>query len=186
MTAPQDPTPEQLIAEMLDRRHRRASVSDGETMMIDPGKVLDNIEDAMRRLDVDIDTPVSIEDDVVTLAELTSLIKNLHMGPSLITHVVNTAMAILTARYPAELVTLPLPVEFDLRELHPIRMGDRPHQVAKDVFNRRIAAGVDLDSDDIDEVIDSLEVPDRIHVFVAVFYMYGSKLGALKHRTGID
>lgn len=178
-------TAAQLVNEMLDRYHRRASISDGEKMMIDPGQVLDNIVEAMRRLDVDIDTPVSIEEDVVTLAELTSLIQHLHMGPHLIVHAVNTAMAIMTPRYPEDLVNLPLPDEYDLRKLHPLKMGDRPHQVAKDIFNQRITAGADLESDDIDDVIDSLDVPDRIQVFVAVFYMYGTKIGALKHTTGI-
>lgn len=178
-------TAAQLVNEMLDRYHRRASISDGEKMMIDPGQVLDNITEAMRRLDVDIDTPISIEEDVVTLAELTSLIQNLHMGPHLIVHVVNTAMAIMTPRYPEDLVNLPLPDEYDLRKLHPMKVGDRPHAVAKDLFNRRLTGEADLEFDEVEAAVAECDAADQIHTFVAVFYMYGVRLGALKYTTGI-
>src|SRR5690606_24533691 len=100
-------TTARLVNELMDRFHNRASIDDGTTMMIDPGKVLDNITEAMRRLDLDIATPISIENDVVPLAELQTLIQQLHMAPTLISHVLNTGMEILTARYPADLVTTP-------------------------------------------------------------------------------
>lgn len=178
-------TAAQLVNEMLDRHHRRASISDGEKMMIDPGQVLDNITEAMRRLDLDIDTPVSIEADVVPLAELQTLIQQLHMAPTLISHVVNTAMEILTARYPTQLVTTPLQPEFDLREMHPLQMGDRPHAVAKDLFNRRLTAEADLEFDEVEAAVAECDAADQIHTFVAAFYMYGVRLGALKYTTGI-
>jgi hypothetical protein len=28
-------------------------------------------------------------------------------------------------------------------------------------------------------------VPDQMELFVTLFYMYGTKVGAMKHRTGI-
>ena len=49
---------------MLNPYHQRASVSEDDRMLIEPGKVLANIALAMERVDTDISTPVSIEDDV--------------------------------------------------------------------------------------------------------------------------
>jgi len=42
-------------------------------MLIEPGKVLANIALAMERVDTDINTPISIEDDVAPVDELMSL-----------------------------------------------------------------------------------------------------------------
>lgn len=87
-----DPQTEQAVSELLDRYHPRASISDGGEMLIEPGKVMANIAFAMERVDTDIDTPISIEQDVAPAAELMSLIQDLRLGPVLALHVVNTAM----------------------------------------------------------------------------------------------
>ena len=111
-----DPDPQaQAASELLDRYHPRASMSDGDRMVVEPLKVLENIAFAMERVDTDIDTPISVEEDVVPFHELASLIQDLRMGPTLAIHVVNTAMRIMSARYPAELVNTPLPAGYDLR-----------------------------------------------------------------------
>jgi hypothetical protein len=101
-SGPEEPDPDeqaqQAVSELLDRHHPRASLSEGDRMVMVPGKVLENIAFAMERVDTDITTPVSIEADVISLDELMSLIQNLGMGPSLAVHVVNTAMRIMSAR----------------------------------------------------------------------------------------
>jgi hypothetical protein len=61
-------------------------------MMLDPSQVLENIGNAMERVDTDINMPISIEEDVAALGELMAMIQDLLMGPSLMVHVVNTAM----------------------------------------------------------------------------------------------
>jgi hypothetical protein len=43
--------------------------------------VLENIREAMERLDLDINTAISIEEDVVTLDELLAMIEHMRMGP---------------------------------------------------------------------------------------------------------
>jgi hypothetical protein len=105
-----EPGPEpQAAGELLDQYHPRASISDGDQLLIVPGKVLENIAFAMERVDIDIDTAVSIEGDVAPVDELVSMVENLRLGPTLAVHVANTAMRIMSARYPEELVRTPLP-----------------------------------------------------------------------------
>ena len=94
-------------------------------------------------------------------------------------------MKIMSARYPADLVRAPLPPEYDLRKLTPLKFADEQHQIAKTVFNRRAASQVDLDQEDIPEA-EALDAEGQVQVFVALFYMFGTKVGALKHRTGLD
>ena len=45
-----------------DRDHPRASLEDGDQIIVNAGQVLENIAMTMERVDVDIDTPVSIDD----------------------------------------------------------------------------------------------------------------------------
>ena len=60
----------------------------------------------MERIDTDIDSPISIEEDVVTHDEARVLAQN--MRPRLVVHVANTATRIMSARYPEDLVRRPL------------------------------------------------------------------------------
>jgi hypothetical protein len=178
--------PQQAPDELLDPYHPRASTSDGDRLIMIPGKVLSNIAFAMERVDTDINTPVSIEEDVATVEELVGMVSDLQLGPTLAVHVVNTAMRIMSARYPAELARRPLPPEYDLRKLFPLQaITDQQHEIAKTIFNRRATSTTDLAEDDVPEVA-ALDVPGQVQVFVALFYMYGSKVGAMKHRTGIE
>lgn len=175
----------QQASEFVDPYHRRASLHDGDRVIIQPGKVLNNITEAIERVDLDINTEVSIEDDVVTVDELMSLIQNLLLGPTLAVHVVNTAMRIMSARYPAELVRTPLPPEYDLRKILALNVTDQQHTIAKSIFNQRTTSATDLTEDDIAGQLEPLAVPDQMELFVTLFYMYGTKVGAMKHRTGI-
>jgi hypothetical protein len=168
---------QQAVNEMLDRYHPRASVSDGDRMLIQPGKVLTNIAFAMERVDTDISTPVSIEEDGASVDELVSMVRDLGLGPALAVHVANTAMEIMSARYSEELVRRPLPPQFDLRELAPLTITDQQHEIAKTIFNRRATSAADLAEDDVPE-LESLGMADQVQVFVALFYMFGKKVGA--------
>jgi hypothetical protein len=180
-----DPRAQEAARELLDRYHSRASISDGDRMILAPGKVLENIAFAMERVDADINTPISIEEDVAPLDELVSLIQSLRMGPALSVHVVNTAMRIMSARYPAELVRTPLPPQYDLRKLAPLSVTGQQHEIAKTIFNRRTTSTADLTEDDVPE-LEPLDMTDQIQIFVVLFYMFGTKVGAMKHRTGIE
>ncbi|MEO6083108.1 MAG: hypothetical protein ABIQ18_08375 [Umezawaea sp.] len=136
-------------------------------------------------MDLDINTPISIEEDVVPLTELLTLIQTLALGPTLAVHVVNTAMRIMSVRYPEDLVRTPLPSQYDLRKIVPLTMSDREHAIAKALFNRRTASAVDFTEDDIAEDLAPLQANDQLQVFVALFFMYGNKIGAMKYTTGI-
>lgn len=171
--------------EFMDQDHPRAGVSDGGRIMLNPGKLLKNVTSAMERVDLDINTPVSIDDDVVGADELWALVEKMRMGPTLVVHVVNTAMRIMSARYPAELVQRPLPPEYDLRQLVQLEIDQPEHDVARAVFNRRTVSEVDLTESDIPEV-DELGMPEQAVVFMALFFMCGTKVGAMKQRTGIE
>jgi hypothetical protein len=74
---------QQTVRELLDQDHPRASVSEGDRITVLPGKVLENIALAMERVDLDINTEISIEEDVVPFDELTALISSMGMGPVL-------------------------------------------------------------------------------------------------------
>lgn len=77
---PGEPDPDeqaQQVSELLKRYHPRASMSDGDLMIIELSKVLENIAFTMERVDADINTPISIAEDVVTVDELMSLIQDL-------------------------------------------------------------------------------------------------------------
>ncbi len=175
------------VHELLDRYHDRASMTDGDQVVIDPGQVLDNIAFAMERVDTDIDTPVSIDDDVVPVNELWTLVQGLQMGPTLAIHVVNIAMRIMAARYPDELVRAPLPEAFDLRAIHPaIDLTDQQHEISKTIFNLRTTSATDLTEHDVESEMNPLDAGGKANVFVGLFYMVGTKIGAMKHRTGIE
>lgn len=176
---------EQAVRELLDRRHQRASITSADGQMtLEPSQLLTNIVDTMERIDLDVDTEVAVE-DAASVEELAALVGQLRMGPLLMAHVVNNAMRIMSARYPAELVRSPLPPVYDLRKLVSLKLDDREHAVAKEIFNRRTASPVDLTEADVADV-DQLSTPSQLQVFVALFYMYGTKVGALKFRTGIE
>lgn len=173
--------------ELLDQYHPRASMSDGDRFVVAPGKVLENVTLAMERVDLDIDTAISIEEDVASHDEVLSLIDELRMGPTLAIHVVNTAMRIMSARYPSELVGAALPPVYDLRKIAPqLTLSDAEHDAAKSIFNRRTASVEDLTEEDISAELASLDVPEQMAVFIALFCMYGTKVGAMKSRTGIE
>lgn len=174
------------VEQFLDPYHPRASVREGDLITIDPGKVLENIQHALERLDLDINTPISIEEDVVTLDELLFMIDVLRMGPSVHVHVVNHAMSIMSRRYPADLVTRPLPPEFDLRVLTPIEIGDDLHDIAVLIFNMRAIQEEDIVEGDVGGLLAGLDGADQATTFTALFYACGLRLGALKSRTGID
>lgn len=174
------------VAELLDPDHPRASLSDGDRMLIEPGRVLHNIVQAMEQVNRDIDTPISIEEDVASLKELVSMIEHMMMGPSLAIHVVNNALQIMTAgTYPEALVRAPFPPEYDLRKLFPVfRVNDELHETARTIFNQRTARETDLTEADVDTLFEPLDRNDQLQIFCALFYMYGTKIGAMKHRMG--
>jgi len=183
---PGEPDPDQAVTELLDQYHSRASVTDGDQLLIGPGKVLDNIAFAMERIDTDISTPVSIDEDVAPRAEVVGMIQELRMGAVLAVHVVNNAMRIMSARYPADLVRAPLPSQYDLRKLIPVlRITDQQHETARMIFNRRAASPADLTQDDVPE-LKPLDWEDQRQIFMTLFYMFGTKVAAIKHRTGIS
>lgn len=182
-----EPDPGELeTRELLDQHHQRASLRDGNQIVIAPGKVLENIGFAMERVDLDISTDISIEEDVVSTDELMNVVDELAMGPTLAVHVVNHAMTIMAARYPEELVGRPLPPNYDLRQLTPMTMTDHVHDVAMTIFNRRTTSAVDLTESDVAKELAPLDVPDQMTVFVALFCMFGTKVGAMKTATGIE
>ena len=179
-----DPGAQQQFSEFLDRDHPRSSLEDGDQIIVDAGQVLENIAMTMERVDVDIDTPVSI-DDMMSTDELMVLIGTLHLGPALAVHVVNTAMKIMSARYPAELVRRPLPPEYDLRKLlGQLTVSDQQHEIAKKIFNQRTISTADLTEDDIAADLEPLGPAEQMAVFGTLFCMYGTKVGAIKHRMG--
>lgn len=55
---PPDEELPQAVSEFVDPYHQRASISAGGEIIVQPGKVLENIEFALERVDTDIDTPV--------------------------------------------------------------------------------------------------------------------------------
>jgi hypothetical protein len=186
---PEEPDPEdgtqQAFSELADGYHPRASVDASDRLYVAPAQVLENIALAMERVDLDIDTLVSIKEDVASAEEVLFLIKTLRMGPALAVHVVNTALRIMSARYPAELVGAPLPPQYDLRNVVPLTLTDEQQQTAKTIFNQRTASTADLTDDDIAGLLGGMDWEGQTQVFIALFYMYGTKVGALKYRTGI-
>jgi hypothetical protein len=177
---------QQAVREILDQDHPRASISEGDRMAVVPGKVLENIALAMERVDLDISTEISIEEDVVPFDELAALIGSLRMGPVLVAHVVNTAMKIMSARYPINLIRRPLPPEYDIRKLTPLQIGGSEQEIAKTIFNRRTVSETDLTEDDVAAELESLDAGSQVQVFIALFAMYGHKVGAMKYTTGIE
>lgn len=161
-------------------------------MMIDPGKVRARLALAIERVDLDIDTAFSLADDVVTLDELTAMIR-MGLGGVLIADVVDMAFRVMFARYPEELVRRQLGPDYDLRQIYPVSCTDIEHDRAVAIVNRRagrisdLAAGrLDQTDDGIDDVLADLGEPEQLQVFTAVFFISMSKISALKYLTGID
>ncbi|MEV6527783.1 hypothetical protein AB0M43_38265 [Longispora sp. NPDC051575] len=179
--AAEDPAAEdQAVAELLDPYHGRASISGGGQVVVNASQVMENIALAMERLDLDINTPVSIAEDVVPVDVLASMVQQMQMGPAIALHVVNTSARIMT-RYPKELAGLPLPEGYDIREMHPLKISDAHHELARRIFNRRTASRKDLGWDDVPEV-ERLDVEGQLQVFLCLFFMFASKVGAIQWR----
>jgi hypothetical protein len=66
-----------------------------------------------------------------------------------------------------------------------VPLSDRLQELAKEIFNRRTGGAGDLDEEDVPE-LDSLGWEDQLQVFIALFFMFGTKVGALKYTTGIE
>lgn len=156
--------------------------------MMDPGQVLTNIENTMRRIDADINVQVSIADDIATEKELMVMMDDFRMAEPLIVFLVNTGMQIMKADgYPAELVTKPLPDHYDITVLVPaLTVNKRQHQIAKAIFDRRSTSPADLTEDDVAGEIEPLDLAGKIEVFIILFYMWGTKIGAMKHRADTE
>lgn len=177
----------QAVEELLNASHRRASLTGGGRIVVEPGQVLRNITEAMERVDLDINTEISIEDDVARFDEIYSMIQSMRMGPMLAVHVVNEAVRIMAPRYPADLVNRPLPPEYDVRKILPaMALDDTEHDTAKQIFNRRLTSSADLTQDDVQNDLEPLDAGGQAQVFIALFLMYGHKVGAIKDRTGIE
>jgi hypothetical protein len=176
------------VREFMDRGHQRASVADGDRMMLDPGQVLTNIENTMRRVHADINTHVSVADDLASEKELMVMMGELMMAAPLIVFLVNTGMAVMkTGGYPDELVTTPLPDHYDITALVPsLQVNERQHEIAKAIFNTRTTSPADLTEDDVDEILEPLDLAGKIEVFIILFWMWGTKIGAMKNVTGTD
>ncbi len=109
--------------ELLDPDHHRASVADGDALLLSPATVRSNLSLAVERVELDIDTAISIEEDVIRLDELAAMVQ-LGMGGVLIADVANTAVGVMLARYPEELVRLPLPPEIPVIERYGVEFDD--------------------------------------------------------------
>lgn len=177
----------QDVEELLDRHHNRASIIEAGRIVVEPGQVLRNITEAMERVDLDINTEISIEDDVASFNEIHAMIESMALGPTLAVHVANTALQLMTPRYPAELVRQPLPPQYDVRELLPaMAFDDAEHETAKRIFNRRLASDTDLTERDVRGDLDLLDTQGQMQVFMALFVMFGHKVGAIKNVTGAE
>ncbi|WP_394620033.1 hypothetical protein JNUCC0626_13300 [Lentzea sp. JNUCC 0626] len=169
----------------MDPHHHRASIHPGDRLIVDPDQVLANVAMAMERLDLDTSTPVSIEEDGASLDELVALVEHLDQGPTLTAHTLNTAARVMNARYPEELVHRPLPQGCDLRRLFHVDIDEHSQSIARAVFNQRLAQHADVRSTEVAMDLDGTTPQQRIEVFMAVFFLYGTKVGALRNRTGI-
>ncbi|ROP41743.1 hypothetical protein [Saccharothrix texasensis] len=174
------------VREFLDPWHPRASVETGhpERVLVDPERVLDNITLALHRFDVDVDAPPAFEPDTVTVDELAVMLDDLDRAAALVARLVNIAVQLMTARYPEPLVRFPLPDTYDLRAVDRLAIGDRAHDLARDILNQRLAADADLHPDELVEQLRPLSPGEQVHLLVALCRMYRHKLLALKHHTG--
>ncbi|GAA5142688.1 hypothetical protein [Pseudonocardia adelaidensis] len=134
---------------------------------------------------MDINTAISIEEDVATLDELLAMIEQMRMGPTVMVHVVNTGVQIMLRRYPADLVDRTFTSRYDLRQITPIMISDELHDIAVRIFNLRTLSADDLIENDVARMFDGLDGADQATVFTALIYMYGTKIGALKSCTGL-
>ncbi|MGZ3145708.1 hypothetical protein ACVDFE_27685 [Lentzea chajnantorensis] len=64
-------------------------------------------------------------------------------------------------------------------------VDERSQDVARAVFNRRLAEPADVRETEVAVDLDGLTSQQQIEVFMAVFFLYGIKVGALQNRTGI-
>jgi hypothetical protein len=86
----------------------RSSIRDGDRLVVAPSQVrTGDAAFATERIDADIDTRISNEEDGVTHDETRVLTQNIR--PLLVVHVANAAMRLMSARYPEDLVRGPLP-----------------------------------------------------------------------------
>lgn len=92
----------------------------------------------------------------------------------------------MTPRYSAELVRHPLLHEYDVRKIYTVSFDDELHEIAKAIFNRRLASDTDLVEADVAEDMADLHDGGQLQVFLALFFMFGSKVGAIKYTTGSD
>jgi hypothetical protein len=91
----------------------------------------------------------------------------------------------MSSRYPVELVRRPLPDNYDVRKLYPLTFSDREHETARKIFNQRTASDTDVDEEDVASALEPLDPGEQIQIVKALCFMFASKVGAMKYRTGI-
>ncbi|GAB1645330.1 hypothetical protein [Krasilnikovia sp. MM14-A1259] len=67
-----------------------------------------------------------------------------------------------------------------------MQLSDPEQNTARAIFNQRMASEVDLEAVDVFAALEPLGAAGQVQVFMALFWTFGAKVGAMKQRTGIE
>ena len=170
------------LREFLDPWHPRASMETDriEDTVVDPERVLDNIVLALHRLDVDLDSPSVLEPATITTTELAAMLDG-GRAAQLIAHVLNTAVRLLTSRYPEAAARAPFSGHYDLQHLTPPAVDEAELALARELFNRRLADHEDIAPAAVAPELAPYDAGGLVRVLAAISVLYCHKLLVLKH-----
>ncbi|MFC5286565.1 hypothetical protein ACFPM7_05835 [Actinokineospora guangxiensis] len=174
------------LREFLDPWHPRASIESGriEETVVDPQRVLDNVVMALHRLDIDLDSPSVLDPATITTAELAAMLDG-DRAPQLIAHVLNTAVRLMASRYPGPAARDPFSHQYDLRHLTPPAVDGDELALARDLFNRRLAAHDDMAPADLAADLAPYDPGGLVRVLAAISVLYCHKLVVLKYYEDV-
>jgi hypothetical protein len=170
----------ELVRQFRDLYDERATIIEGDRVVMDPGKVLENIRARMERIDLDPGTPWPL-DQVMSWEEMAVLFDQLRMGPLVVAETAECARQILS-RWPADAVQHPIPPQARIEEFLPgTEMEVASQDLGRRVINRALAGPAEVETY---SELDEASAQDLMGAWLAVLFWYAIKSGLLHDRFG--
>jgi cell filamentation protein len=177
-----DPDPEpslpELIRQFWDPYDERATLIEGDRVLMDPSKVLENTRARMERIDLAPGTPWSLE-QMMSWEEMAILFAQLRMGPLIVTQTAEYARQILS-RWPSAAVRHPIPPQARIEDFLPgIEMEAASQDLGRRVINRALASPDEIETH---PELREAGAQELMGAWLAVLFWYTIKSGTLHDR----
>jgi len=167
------------VDEMLDPYGERSLIIEGDQALVQPGRILENIQRRMERIDLAPDVEWAPE-DLMSEEEAVAIFVHLDMGEMVVAETAWYARQII-ARWPAELVEHPIVPKARIEMFLPgPRIDSADGDLARRVLNRALASAEHVETHP--ELVD-LDARRLLAVWLALVLWFGIKSGLLHQHS---